>query len=845
MQSHTDSPTNASHSRTQVISFVGREAEISNILRMLEKPDCRLITLIGPGGMGKTRLALRIAELATDQFADGCHWIDLQPLQFEDFLPQTIIDVLGLDFSADPLAQLSSYLQHKQLLLIFDNFEHLLDDAPVLTHLLAVAPNLKILVTSREALNLREEWVHHLDGLPYPATNAVETAESYPAVELFVQLARRTSSRFDFAAEQQAVVQICRQVAGMPLALELAAAWTRSLSCAEIAREIQNGLALLTARTRNMPDRHRSIRAVFEQTCAMLSAEEFAAFKRLSVFRGGFQREAAEAITGATLPILSTLIDKSLVKLDAAGRYHMHELIAQYADDQLPISSTEARDTTQQHSAYYANLLQELECDLYEGQQKDAVAVVRLELENIRTVWQRAVDEADSAAIQAMAPALAQFGLLQSRDLEMSTLFGSAIESLRSIDESEETKSAIASLLVFQTSPLLHLGKTELAEHNIQESMLLYRQLGADQLPEHCVHPKVLLCFFETFSGNHELALAIGEDAQHVSETLEHTYSLQWACCALALAALSNDMVERALDTAQRARDLTTAQQNAHFQMEINTVLGNIALAQHDHEAAKRYIHTSIQFADSLGTPGNKAASLNFMGIVALQLSNYTEALDYFEESQSICRQLYNQGRVLMALQGCARAKMRLNQHESAWTDLREALEIGIELQFIPRAISILVDFADLFLLKSQMQDAIHLLQSVADNPAMLPETVSRFNELVSRYHLEGLLSEASSPESLETLMASLPQVYPDESMDDVSTPTILPKFQQPLVEPLTEREQEVLHYIVEGLSNRAIAETLVVSISTVKSHINSLYGKLGVSARDGAIQRAQDLNLL
>jgi predicted ATPase len=295
---------------------------------------------VGPGGIGKTRLALAAMAKLREAFADGVHLVSLAPVgEAADIVP-TIANALGLAFfgSAAPIEQLLSYLAPKQLLLVVDNFEHLLEEAALLSDILARAPQVTLLATSRERLKLREEWVYAVPGLALPPAGNELTLDwaRYSAVELFTQRARQTAG--DFAptgAEMDALIRICRLVEGMPLALELAAPWTRTLSCHEIADEIQYSLDFLSTPLRNVPERHRSIGVVFEQTWQRLPAEERSVLQRLSVFRGGCTRTAAEAVAGATLPVLSSLQDKALVRRTPLGRYELHELIRQFAGAQL------------------------------------------------------------------------------------------------------------------------------------------------------------------------------------------------------------------------------------------------------------------------------------------------------------------------------------------------------------------------------------------------------------------------------------------------------------------------------------------------------------------------------
>ena len=296
--------------------LIGREPELATLNRLLCDPQCRLLTLAGPGGIGKTRLALELASTQRAQFPDGVFFVPLVSLSLPEFIAPAIRSALGLSSSSplDPKEQLLNHLRQKSLLLVLDNLEHLLEGVGLLAELLEQAPGVKLLVTSRERLNMQGEWLFDLQGLPVPPLDQVDRAEEYSAVALFVQSARRAQVGFELSAEERPwVARICQLVEGMPLAIELAAAWVRLLSCREIAQEIERNLDFLSTSARDLPERHRSMRAVFDHSWQMLSAEEQRVLRALSVFRGGFLREAAEQVTGASLSLLSALVTRSLV----------------------------------------------------------------------------------------------------------------------------------------------------------------------------------------------------------------------------------------------------------------------------------------------------------------------------------------------------------------------------------------------------------------------------------------------------------------------------------------------------------------------------------------------------
>jgi predicted ATPase len=298
-------------------SFIGREKEYSDIRQLLAQADCHILTLVGPGGIGKTRLALQVSAMNQDDFARGTFVAYLQPLRSSQFFVSAVADALGVSLTGPepPLVQLAHYLSDKEALIVIDNFEHLLDAADQLAQLLSSTPHVKYLITSREALNLREEWLYPVLGLSFPTqADGRSSGQNDDAVQLFHERAQRVYPDFALDKEIEAVVQICQLVGGMPLALELAAAWRKTLNCQEIADEIQGGLEFLTTHMRNVSERHHSMQTVFDQTWQRLTARQQAVFKKLSVFRGGFLREAVVAITGASLPILSALVDKSLLR---------------------------------------------------------------------------------------------------------------------------------------------------------------------------------------------------------------------------------------------------------------------------------------------------------------------------------------------------------------------------------------------------------------------------------------------------------------------------------------------------------------------------------------------------
>ena len=381
----------------QVTPFVGREEELTELGRLLADATVRLVTVLGPGGMGKTRLGLAHAEQELGQFQNGVYFVALAPLSEPKQIVTAIAEATGYPFQADarsPKQQILDFLQPKQTLLVLDNFEHLLVGATLVSEILQTAPKVKLLITSRERLKLSGETIFVLQGLDFPDWETPEDALTYSAVKLFVQSAKRAQPGFELLADDlHYVARICRLTQGMPLGIVLAGAWLEMLSPQEIATELSQNLDLLETDLDDVPARQRSIRTVFDYAWERLTENEQTVLMKASVFRDGFIREAAQAVTRASLRVLMSLVNKSLLQRDGEGRYQIHELLRQYAVEKLPQFETIAKDTRNQHCGYYSAFLGNHDENLKGENQQSALAALDLDIENARIAWQWAVKQ--------------------------------------------------------------------------------------------------------------------------------------------------------------------------------------------------------------------------------------------------------------------------------------------------------------------------------------------------------------------------------------------------------------------------------------------------------------------
>jgi predicted ATPase/DNA-binding SARP family transcriptional activator len=385
-------------------ALVGRERELARLRELLDDPACRLVTLVGPGGIGKTRLAVEVASSRQGRHRDGAVFVSFvgtSPTRADEAADLVVADlarVLGVSLAVprDPLELLADHLAGRELLLVLDNLEQLRDAAGVVAELLHRAPGVQMLVTSRRQLGLGVEWLVEVPGLPYPPPGADAEAAGYEAVQLFEERARLLRPGLEAAAGAEGAGRVCRLVAGVPLAIELAARWVRSASPAAIADRLAGGFDLLETTSPDVERRHRSLRSVIDWSWQLLTDDERRALRRLSVLRGGFDLEAAAAVAHAGLPLLAGLVDQSLVAVGEDDRYHMHELLRQYAAERLATDPAEESATRRRHAEHYAALLPAAtEALAGGGPSPDA------EVENLRAATDWLVRDADAVTLDA------------------------------------------------------------------------------------------------------------------------------------------------------------------------------------------------------------------------------------------------------------------------------------------------------------------------------------------------------------------------------------------------------------------------------------------------------------
>jgi predicted ATPase/transcriptional regulator with XRE-family HTH domain len=710
--------------------LVGRESELIEISRLLHDPQCRLLTISGAGGIGKTRLALETANRLQEMMPHGVYFVSLVGINAPEFIVPTIADALGLGMSGTLIqtTQLLNYLHDKQTLIVLDNFEHLLDGTELLSEILQRAPGVKLLVTSRELLHLQAEWMFEVHGLAQ--ADELETSSSGM---MFLQRARQARVGFTLTdAEKAAVLQICQLVQGLPLAIELAAAWVRTLSCQEIAYEIEHGLGFLAATARDVPERHRSITAVFDQSWKLLTPEEQRVMRQLSIFRGSFMRRAAKRVVGASLPVLFSLLDKSLVQhSDAhAGRFELHELIRQYAAARLEENIAEKQATRERHSHYYLTLLEEQEPALRSKRQKETLTKLTADIDNLRMAWDFAISsEAVDLLRRASGPLYYFYELLQSFQ-EAETAYKRAADMVRTRlanrgeQEDPELELTLGSILNYQAFFNLRPG-------NNREALELFRTSLELLNPLHETHA---LTFAYVHSGVVHWAMGDFDEAfralsKGLSMSNAFTYPWLKAFAVGFLGAVMHDMGKYAEGYRLLSEAMTICRdmEDPYFTLLIGSYFTRSAQAQGNIDEAHKVLLEGLQIARENGNRWSIGLALERLGVFMQTTGNDNEeARQLLEESLELLREVGDRWSLSWVL--TAISQLALANHEEAKAEqyAMEAIKVATEAGNHPSVLNALVTLSAIRAQQKLNVSALEMALYVLQHPSSTQEAKDR-----------------------------------------------------------------------------------------------------------------------
>ena len=632
----------------QATRFIGRESEVTEILSLINDPTCHLLSLIGQGGIGKTRLSLEVArqlsEEQDDSFSDGVYFVPLAPITSAEQITLAIANALDIHLNEKITMgeQLINHLQDQHLLLILDNFEHVMAGSSFISDLLDSTEHIKIIITSRERLHLEHELVHSLQGMTTPQTNHVESIEDFDALVLFQQIAEKVDWRFQITGDLKPyVIRICQLVEGMPLAIELAAAWVRVLSCETIQQELENSFEFLGDSLAHVPERHRSLRIVFEYSWNLLTDEERHIFQRLSVFRGGFGREAVSQITGATVKSLVSLVDKSLLKHDANERYFIHELLRQFAEEKLSLNPDNVRETHHLHCAYYSDFLfhHKSGFTIFENRNEPVVISIDKELDNIRVMWNWAIENQQFKMINRASDSLYHYYRLSEACREATDVFRKALVRVETAEPFPDQDSLLAKLLSMLAYHAKFYSLDEFAQEVAQGGLSLARQLNMPDVQARCL---VILGELALDLGRYDEARLYLEESIELYKLVGEIYEDQYPHLLLALTyrnlgeyELANQNYLDIIRTGKkRNSDSIVAWTLSHLGY-LNNFLGQFTLGKQQNTEAKEIFERLGILIGIMATNKNIAISYCGLGQYDMARHHFQIALNVYIERGS------------------------------------------------------------------------------------------------------------------------------------------------------------------------------------------------------------------
>jgi predicted ATPase/DNA-binding CsgD family transcriptional regulator/transcriptional regulator with XRE-family HTH domain len=867
---------------TQLTSFVGREGEVDRVASMLARPDVRLLTLLGPPGIGKTRLSLEVAHRLLDgtpgeesaarlrSYEDGVFFVALAPVTEHALVPSAIASTLNLKLTANqpPMDALRDFLGVKDMLLVLDNFEQIVGAGTGVADLLAVCPNIQVMVSSRVALHVYGEQVYRVPTMLLPGKDVQATAESlaeWEAVDLFVQRVRLV--RPDFSLDEQTapvVAEIVRRLDGLPLAIELAAARARVLTPQGILERLDDRLKLLVGGAENVPARQRTLRSAIDWSYDLLGEEEARLFRRLSVFVGGCSLSAAErmaeddasgVLAGRdALDLIASLVDKSLIKEQSGpggeNRLLMLETLREYGLERLRAAGEEA-EMRRRHALLMAELAEEAEPYLTSAARDPWMARLDADLDNIRAALSWSVSERGDPQIGLrLAGALGWYWEHKGHFAEGWRWLHDVIASADGTDRSSVRGRALYALGMLAEER----GDIDTARAALQESAEIFSERGESRLHAYSL---LVLCRVKanlSDSSTREMmakavaTLRVLDDKWGLAHGLEVVASLDHVLGDVEGARRHN------LESLTIYKELGDKWYTAYMLRE----LGVRALNLGDLTEARVYLDEAVALSQEIGFHYNLGLTLFTYGLVYYRTGEFALAEASFQQAVVLFDTLGDRGRVGVLTRHVAYVACRRNRLDRALALLKEAAAIlqgtgrmwHIALT-VMAAGSIAAALGDWRLAARALatplavfEDGVNETNAVLDDVAEYTDLTARTKANLGAEEFAGLLADEPLP--LERALSEVSAILAESrAAPQDRTVAVVDTKAERYPANLSKREVELLRLVALGLTNLEVAARLFLSPNTVRAHLYSIYSKIDVTSRTAAAHFAVEHSLV
>jgi predicted ATPase/DNA-binding SARP family transcriptional activator len=765
--------------------FVGREQELNELHQLLISPVDRIISLVGPGGIGKTRLAVQVASQMIEFFPDGIFFISFTSIEDPEFIPILLADALKFNFygPTDNIDQLRKYMHRMKVLLVVDNFEHLqAEGAKLLAFLLAQTQYVKILVTSRQRLNMIAETIFEVRGLPVPATISVENIDNYSSIKLFIQNAQRAFPRFSYLNNIAAIIRICQLVDGIPLGILLASSWVRVFSCPEIASEIKKNIVFLTTSAPDVDPRHRSLSAVFDNSWKLMSEEERRILRRLSIFQAAFTTNAALEICDATPLLLSVFTDKSLLSHRLDDRFEMLTTFHQYAYNKLEAEADELTAIKSRFCDYFSGFCVQKHPELNTSLQVNALCELTSEIENIRSAWGWMVDSDRWDLIDKVKEPLLTYHIILGNYVQGGEFFRLALLKLNKLDAPEldlirasmqqlsawmafrngfvtegiqglteclntfrlyNSKWDIAITLQFLSEAFRIKGEPQQGIKCIEEALALHQN---DAIPK-SNYAIAITAHCQSLYGTLLAQLGVYEQARLYLQTSLATHKrigthygtihplmgLGWLAYLQGDFHQARDLYLQALETATNIND-------QHDLVRIHNRLGAVYEVIANTAESYRHVLSAVKLCQETGDHRLTAVTLNNLAYEQLRyLHQPAEAIWTYHKCLEIFSNIGDLRGVTYTSYDISKAYLKAGLLDEAWNYCLQSLNTAMTLDSTPLLLHALHGFANLFAQTNAAERALRLCYFITNHPQIEPDTQKR--AIVSKVELETSLS--------------------------------------------------------------------------------------------------------